>query len=109
MKLLIFSTNKQMSIIVVPNNTIVIESYVVFIRRKPIMEAFHRFFWTFNGMLAAFFGFRASFLLLFNKTEDIKVWTIVLIFCLFYMAISAYGYHMYIGFKFLSNKRQNRE
>lgn len=72
------------------------------------MEAFHRFFWTFNGALAAFIAFRAGFLLFFNQTEDIKMWTIILLFCIVFMAISAYGYHMYVGFKFLSHRRRHK-
>jgi len=72
------------------------------------MEAFHRFFWTFNGALAAFFAVRAGFLLLLNKTEYPKVWTIILVFCIFHMVISVFGYNMYVGFKFLSNNRQGK-
>lgn len=72
------------------------------------MQTFHRFFWTFNGALAVFFAFRSAFLLLFKQTEDTKLWLIILIFCLFYIGVSAYGYHMYIGIKLLTRHREKK-
>lgn len=72
------------------------------------MEAFHRFFWTFNVGMAAFLAIRAGYLLLFNKTSDVATWTLILVVFTVLFIISLFGYHMYVGFKFLSKQQDKR-
>lgn len=71
------------------------------------MKSFHRFFWTFNIVFAAFFALRSGFLLLFKNPEEIKTLLLILVFCLFYTAISIYGYHMYVGIKLFTKNRKD--